>query len=62
LLLVQRAANRFPAHRQKQHPPQELADLLDAQVGMVALELDDFGLDRCRHLGRLTPRTSRLGL
>jgi len=26
--------------------PQELADLLDAQVGMMTLQLDDLGLDR----------------
>jgi hypothetical protein len=62
LLLMESPADRLPAHRQKQYPPQELADFLDAQVGMMTLQLDDFGLDRCRHLGRLTPRTSRLGL
>jgi hypothetical protein len=62
LLLLQRAANRFPAHRQEKHPPQELADLLDPQVGMTTLEFDDLGLDRRRHLGRLTAGLSRLGL
>ena len=62
LLLVQRAANRLPAHRQKQCPPQEVADLPDARVRMTALEFDDFGLDRRRHLGPLTDRMSRLGL
>ena len=58
LLLVQRAANRLPAHRQKQCPPQEVADLLNAQVRMTALEFDDFGLDRRRHLGPVTAATS----
>ena len=61
LLLVEGAANRFPAHGQKQRSPQELADLLDAQVGMTTLEFDDLGLDR-RHLGLLTAATSRLRL
>jgi hypothetical protein len=37
LLLVQGAANRLPAHRQKPHPPQELADFLDPQVRMATL-------------------------
>jgi hypothetical protein len=62
LLLVERAANRFPAHGQKQRSPQELADLLDAQVGMTTLEFDDLGLDRRRYLGLLTAATSRLRL
>jgi hypothetical protein len=62
LLLVQRAANRLPAHRQKQCPPQEVADLLNAQTGMTALEFDDFSLDRCRHLGWLAARVPRLRL
>jgi hypothetical protein len=58
LLLVQRAANRLPAHRQKQCPPQEVADLLNAQIGMTALEFDDFSLDRRRHLGPVADGTS----
>jgi hypothetical protein len=58
LLLVQRAANRLPAHRKKQCPPQELADLLDAQIGMTTLEFDDFGLDHRRHLGPVADDTS----
>ena len=58
LLLMQCAANRLPAHRQKQCPPQEVADLLNAQVGMTALEFDDFGLDRRRHLGPVAHGTS----
>ena len=62
ILLVERAANRFSAHGQKQRPPQELADLLDAQVGTPTLELDDLGLDRRRYLGPWTAATSRLGL
>jgi hypothetical protein len=65
LLLVERAANRLPAHGQKERPPQELADLLDAQVGMTTLELDDFGLDRRRHpavAGPLAAGMSQPGL
>ena len=62
LLLVKRAANRLLAHGQKQRSPQELTDLLDAQVGMTTLEFDDLRLDRRRHLGPLTAATSRLGL
>jgi hypothetical protein len=58
LLLMQRAANRFPAHRQKQCPPQEVADLLDTQIRMMTLEFDDFGLDRRRHLGPVTAAPS----
>jgi hypothetical protein len=50
LLLIERAANRLPAYRQKHHAPQELADLLDAQVGMTTLHIDDLRLDRGRHL------------
>jgi hypothetical protein len=56
LLLMQGAANRLPAHRQKQHPPQELADFLDTQLGMAPLEVDDFPLHRRRHLrSRMVP-------
>lgn len=62
LLLVERAANRLPAHRQKQCAPQELADLLNAQVGMTTLELDDFRLDRRRHLGPVTAGASGMRL
>jgi hypothetical protein len=58
LLLVERAANRLSAHRQKQRPPQEMADLLDAQAGMTTLEFDDLGLDRRRHLGPVADGTS----
>jgi hypothetical protein len=62
LLLMQRAANCLPAHRQKQGPPQEVADLLNAQIRMTTLELDDLGLDCRRHLGPVAPGTSGLGL
>jgi len=58
LLLMQRTANRFPAHRQKQCPPQQMTDLLDTQAGMTALQVNDFGLDRRRHLGPVTAGTS----
>jgi hypothetical protein len=62
LLLMERAANGLPAHRQKQHPPQELADLLNAQVGMMPLEFDNFRLHGRRHLRPPTAATPRLGL
>jgi hypothetical protein len=62
LLLVERAANGFPAHRQEKHPPQELADLLDPQVGMPTLELDDLRLDRRCYLRSPAAATSRVGL
>jgi hypothetical protein len=58
LVRVQRATHRLPAHGQKQHAPQELADLLDPQVGMAPLEVDDFRLHR---RGHLRPRTVRPG-
>jgi len=62
LLLVQGAANRLPAHGQKPHPPQELADFLDPQVGVVTLEFDDLRLHRRRYFRPRTARTSRLRL
>ena len=62
LLLMEGPANRLPAHRQKQHPPQELADLLNPQVGMAPLEFDDLRLYRRRHLRPPTAAPSRLGL
>jgi hypothetical protein len=62
LLLVERAANGFPTHGKKQHPPQELADLLDPQVGMTTLELDDLRLDRCGYLRSPAAASSRVGL
>jgi hypothetical protein len=62
LLLMQGPANRLPAHRQKQHPPQELADFLDSQLGMVPLEFDDLRLHRRRHFRPLTVPTCRLRL
>jgi hypothetical protein len=62
LLLLEGAANRFPAHGQKQRSPQELTNLLDAQVGTTTLEFDDVRLDGRRHLGPLTAATSGLGL
>jgi hypothetical protein len=62
LLLMQRAANCFPAHRQKQCPSQEVTDLLNAQIGMTTLKFDDFSLDRRRHLGPVADGTSGMGL
>jgi hypothetical protein len=58
LLLVQGAANRLLAHGQKPHPPQELADFLDSQVGMVLLEFDHLRLHRRRHFRPRTVRTA----
>jgi len=49
LLLVQGAANRLSAHRQKPHAPQELADFLNSEVGMAPFEFHDLGLHRWRH-------------
>lgn len=62
LLLMQGAANRLPAHRQKQHAPQKLADPFDAQVGMMTLKFDGFRLHYRRNLGPLTARACLLGL
>jgi hypothetical protein len=62
LVLVQGAAHRLPAHRQKQHPPQELADFLDPQVGMAPLEFDDLRLHHRGHFRPLTAPTCRLRL
>jgi hypothetical protein len=62
LLLVERAANGFPTHGKKQHPPEELADLLDPQVGMPTLELDDLRFDRRCYLRCPAAATSGLGL
>jgi hypothetical protein len=62
LFLVESAPNCFPAHGKEQHPPQELADLLDAQVGMTTLQLDDFRLHRGRHFRPPTAAAPRLGL
>jgi hypothetical protein len=56
LVLVQGAAHRLPAHRQKQHAPQELADFLDPQVGMAPLQLEGLPLHRGGHLGPRAPR------
>jgi hypothetical protein len=62
LVLVQGAAHRLPAHRQKQHAPQELADFLDPQVGMAPLEFDDLRLHHRGHFRPLTAPTGRLRL
>jgi hypothetical protein len=62
LLLVERAANGFPTHGKKQHPPQELADLLDPKVGMPTLELDDVCFDRRCYPRSPATATSGLGL
>ncbi len=59
---MQGAAHRLPAHGQKQHAPQELADFLDPQVGMAPLEVDDLRLHHRGHLRPLTAPTCRLRL
>jgi hypothetical protein len=56
LVRVEGAADRLPAHGQKQDAPQELADLLDPEVGLAPLELEGLPLHRGGHLG---PRASR---
>ncbi|HZY05834.1 MAG TPA: hypothetical protein VFF02_20275 [Anaeromyxobacteraceae bacterium] len=62
VLRMQRAAHRLPAHGQEQDPPEELADPLDPEVGVAALEGDDLLLHRGRHLrargplGQLSPQ------
>jgi hypothetical protein len=58
MVLVERAAHRLPAHGQEQHPPQELADLLDPQVGLAPLEVDDL---RLHHRGHFGPRMAPSG-
>jgi hypothetical protein len=56
LVLVQGATHGLPAHRQEQHAPQELADLLDSEVGLAPLELDGLPFHRGGHLGPRAPR------
>ena len=62
LVLVEGAAHGLPAHGQEQHPPQELADLLDPEVGMAPLQRDGLPLDCGRHLRLPGPRLPRLPL
>ncbi len=62
LVLVEGAAHRLPAPGQEQDPPQELADLLDPEVGVAPLQGDGLPLDRGRHLGLPVPRLPRLPL
>ena len=50
------AAHGLPARGQEQDAPQELADLLDSEVGLAPLELDGLPLHRGGHLGPWTPR------
>jgi len=59
LVRVQGAAHRLPAHGEEQDAPEELADLLDPQVGMTPLEVDDFRFHRRGHLRPLTVRPGR---
>jgi hypothetical protein len=56
LLRVEGTAHRLPAHGQQEDTPQELADLLDSEIGMAALQLDGLPLDRRRHLRLPVPR------
>jgi len=48
-LFVEGAAHRLPAHGQEQDAPQELADLLDPEVGMAPLERDGLPFHRRGH-------------
>ena len=59
---VQLPAHRLPAHTEEQDPPEELADLLDPEVGVAALHRDSLRLDRWRHLRLPVPRWPRLPL
>lgn len=59
---VERAAHRLPAYGEEQDTPQELADLLDPEVGVAALQRDGLPLDRGRHLRLPVPRRPRLPL
>lgn len=59
---MQGPADRLPAHRQKQHPAQKLADLLDAQFGMLPLEFDDLDLYRRSHFRLRRFSHDRIGL
>ena len=59
---VELAAHRLPADRQQEHPPEELANLLDPEVRVAPLERDDLLLDRGRHLRRPGPWRPRLPL
>ena len=56
---VEGAAHRFPAHGEEQDAPEELADLLDPEVGVVPLQRDGLPLDRGRHLRLPVPRLPR---
>jgi hypothetical protein len=56
LLLVQGAAHGLPAPGQQQDAPQELADLLDPDVGMAPLQCDGLPLRRGGHRGPRAPR------
>jgi len=62
LVLVEGAAHRLPAPGQEQDAPEELADLLDPEVGMAPLQRDGLPLDCGRHLRRPGPRLPRLRL
>jgi hypothetical protein len=59
---VELAAHRLPADRQQEHPPEELADLLDPEVGVAPLQRDGLPLDCGRHLWLPGPRLPRLPL
>ena len=56
LMLVQGAAHRLPAPGQEQDAPEELADLLDPEVGVAPLQRDGLPLHRGGHLGPWAPR------
>jgi hypothetical protein len=56
---VESAAYRLPAHGEEQDAPEELANLLDPEVGVSPLERDGLPLDRGRHLRLPVPRLPR---
>jgi hypothetical protein len=61
-LRVQLPAHRLPTDRQQAHAPEEVADLLDPEVGVPALHRDGLRLDRRRDLRLAGLRGPRLPL
>lgn len=61
-LRVQLPAHRLPAHPEEQDAPEEVTDLLDAEVRVPTLHRDGLHLDGRRHLRLAGPRGPRLPL
>ncbi len=59
---VQLPAHGLSAHGEEQDAPEELADLLDPEIGVAALQRDDVRFDRGRHLRGAGPWRPRLPL